>query len=199
MIAWYVVQTLVSHTSKDAATVYNIGSNLYTFFLFVGEGANKAIAAISANMIGRGDLESIEKTRRIFVAISLVFGGIVAVPLGPCPQWIFRAFSLFSDNISHLYANVRTVCCIVAFDVTLETLLLSHCGILIAGGDFKYAAIAYQTCLWIFVVFSTIVLYHSSALTSMPLLYALMAAWLIATQFFLYRRYKSMKWYKKLV
>ncbi|MDR1333749.1 MAG: polysaccharide biosynthesis C-terminal domain-containing protein, partial [Holosporaceae bacterium] len=50
MIAWYVIQTIVSHTSKDAATIYNIGNTIYTFFIFVGEGINKAIATISANM-----------------------------------------------------------------------------------------------------------------------------------------------------
>ena len=28
MIAWYIVQTLISHTSKDAATIYNVGINV---------------------------------------------------------------------------------------------------------------------------------------------------------------------------
>jgi MATE family multidrug resistance protein len=199
MIAWHVVQTIVSHTSKDAATIYNIGSNVYTFFLFVGEGANKGIATISANMIGRGDLESIEKTREIFIAISVVFGGIIAVPLILCSEWIFKALSLFPDDISSLYEDIRATLYLVSIDVALETLLLSHWGILIAGGDSKYAATMSQVCLWIFVVFPTIVLHYLNALTSMPLLYALMALWLIATQFFLYRRYKSLKWYNRLV
>jgi MATE family multidrug resistance protein len=199
MTAWYVVQTIVSHTSKDAATVYNIGNSIYTFSIFAGEGLNKAIATISANMIGRGDLESIEKTRRIFIAISVVFGGIIAVPLILCPEWIFRALSLFPDNISSLYADIRTVCCIVAIDVSLETLMLSHWGILIAGGDSKYAAIVYQIFLWILFVFPSLALYYLNALTSIPLLFVFTGLWLIATQFFLYRRYKSLKWYKKLV
>jgi Na+-driven multidrug efflux pump len=199
MIAWYVVQTIVSHTSKDAATIYNIGNTIYMFFIFVGEGANKAIATISANMIGRGDLESIEKTRKIFVAISIVFGGIIAIPTFLCPELIFKMLSLFPDDISSLHATIRTVCCIVAIDVALETLLLSHWGILIAGGDSKYAAIVYQVFLWIFYVFPAIALYYSHTLTSIPLLFVLMGLWLIVTQFFIYRRYRSMKWYNKLV
>jgi MATE family multidrug resistance protein len=199
MIAWYIVQTIVSYTSKDAATIYNIGTNIYTFFLFVGDGANKGIATISANMIGRGDLESIEKTRKIFIAISVVFGGIVAVPLILCPEWIFKALNLFPDDISSLYEDIRVMLYLVSIDVAVETLLLSHWGILIAGGDSKYAATMSQVCLWIFVVFPTIVLYYAQALNSIPLLYALTGLWLIATQFFLYRRYKSLKWYKKLV
>jgi MATE family multidrug resistance protein len=199
MVAWYVVQTAVSHTSKDATTVYNIGNSIYLFFLFVGEGANKAIATICANMIGRGDLESVEKTRKIFVAIAIVFGGIIAVPLAMWPEWIFKILSIFPDNISSLYEDIKTVCYLVALDVALETLELSHWGILIAGGDSKYAAIVNQVCLWIFVVLPTIVLYYSDALTSAPPLFVLTGIWLIATQFFLYRRYKSLKWYRKLV
>ncbi|MDR2794218.1 MAG: MATE family efflux transporter [Holosporaceae bacterium] len=199
MIAWYVVQTAVSYTSKDSATIYNIGNSVYMLFLFVGEGANKAIAAISANMIGRGDLESIEKTRRIFVAISFIFGGIIAVPHVLCPEWIFIALELFPGNITHLYADMRAVFYLVALDVVLETLLLSHWGILIAGGDTKYAATIYQICLWVFVVLPTLILYYLKALTSMPLLFVLMGLWLIAAQFFLYKRYKSLKWYNKLV
>jgi Na+-driven multidrug efflux pump len=199
MFAWYVVQTAVSHVSKDAATVYNIGNNVYLFFLFVGEGGSKAIATISANMIGRGDLESIEKTRRIFVAISIIFGVITAIPLALCPEWIFKVLSLLPDDTSHLYADIRAVFYLVALDVVLETLMLSHWGILIAGGDSKYAAIVNQVCLWIFMIFPTILLYYLNKLTSAPILFVLMAAWLIATQLLLYHRYKSMKWYNKLV
>jgi MATE family multidrug resistance protein len=199
MIAWYVVQTAISHTSKDAATVYNIGSHIYMFFLFVGEGANKAIAAICSNMIGRGDLESIEKTRRIFVSISIFFGGIIIFPLALYPEWIIGMLNSFPDDISALHGDIKMVFYLVALDVVLETLLLSHWGILIAGGDSKYAAIAYQICLWLFVVLPTIMLYYTHALTSIPLVYASMTAWLVASQFLLYRRYKSMKWYNKLV
>ncbi|MDR3155924.1 MAG: hypothetical protein LBT90_02375 [Holosporaceae bacterium] len=106
MVAWYVIQTAVSHSSKDAATVYNIGINIYTFFLFVGEGANKSAAAICANMIGRSDLESIEKTRKIFGTISIVFGGIIAMPLAVWPEWIFWALNLFPDNVSLLHEDI---------------------------------------------------------------------------------------------
>jgi MATE family multidrug resistance protein len=199
MLAWYVVQDAVSHTSKDAATIYNIGGNVYMFFLFVGEGANKAIAAISANMIGRGDLESIEKTRKLFVLLAILFGVIIAIPLVLCPEWIFNALQLFPHNMTHLYADMRIVFYLVALDVVLETLLLSHWGILIAGGDITYAAMVYQIYLWVFVVFPTIVLYHINGLTSMPLIFVLMGLWLITTQFFLYRRYKSLRWYNRLV
>ncbi|MDR0678427.1 MAG: hypothetical protein LBF44_02730, partial [Holosporaceae bacterium] len=147
----------------------------------------------------RGDLESVEKTRRIFITISIIFGGVIAIPLAIYPEWIFKILSLFPDDISYLYVDIRIVLYLVALDVTLETLLLSHWGILIAGGDSKYAAMIYQICLWIFIVFPTIALYYLRALTSIPILFVFTAMWLVATQFFLYRRYKSLKWYNRLV
>jgi Na+-driven multidrug efflux pump len=199
MIAWYVVQTAVSHASKDVATIYNIGTNIYIFFLFTGEGINKAIAAICSNMIGRGDIESIEKTRKIFVVISILFGLITAIPLIVFPEWILGLLDILPDNISALYSDIKIVFYLVTATSVLETLLLATWGILMAGGDTKYSTAVYQICLWGLLVLPTSIIYYADRLTSVPLVYGFIIAWLIVTQFFLYRRYKSMKWYRKLV
>jgi Na+-driven multidrug efflux pump len=77
--------------------------------------------------------------------------------------------------------------------------MLSTWGVLNAGGDTKYAAIVYQTCMWSLVVFPTALLYWLDALTYVPTVYAFMTALVVVAQIFLYKRYKSMKWYNKLV
>ncbi|MDR1590471.1 MAG: MATE family efflux transporter [Puniceicoccales bacterium] len=195
LLAWYLVQIFISHSSKDATTVYNIGLNLYVFCVCVGDGINKSVAAITANMIGRGDLESIEKIRKIFVIVSICFGGIIVIPLGLCPEWIFGLLTLSPD----LYAEVKIVCYWVALDVVLEALLLSTWGILLAGGDSKYAMFVHQISLWLLVVLPVGVLYYIHALRSVPIIFVLTALWLIVVQFFVYGRYKSLKWYRKLV
>jgi len=199
MIAWYIVQTLISHASKDAATIYNVGINVYIFFIFVGEGINKAVATICANMIGRGDLSSIEKTRKIFVAIAVFFGVVVSIPLIGFPQWIIQMLNILPDNLSALYSDIKIVLFIVAVNVVLETLMFSTWGILIAGGDSRHATITYQSCLWTTAIFPVIILHYLGKLTSVPFVYMFMGIWLLSTQFFLYKRYKSMKWYNKLV
>ncbi|GHT90843.1 MATE family efflux transporter [Alphaproteobacteria bacterium] len=199
LVAWYILQTIMSYVSKDVATIYNIGLNVYIFFIFVGEGINKATATICSNMIGRGDLESIEKTRKIFVAISLFFGFLVAIPLVCFPEWVMIALDMLPDNVSMLYSDIKTVFYLVTVAVVLETIMLSTWGILMAGGDTKYTTIVYQVCLWTLIILPTIVLYCFHALNSVPVVYGFMVAWLIATQFFIYQRYKSLKWYNKLV
>jgi MATE family multidrug resistance protein len=199
MLAWYIVQTAVSYVSKDTATIYNIGINIYVFSMFVGDGINKATAAICSNMIGRGDLASIEKTRKIFVTISWAFGFLMFVPLVFFPESIFKMLEMFPDNLSHLYSEIKIVLYIVILSVVLETLLLSTWGILTAGGDTKYPIITYQSCLWGLVVFPICILYYINALNYVPIIYAFTALCEALAQFFIYKRYKSLKWYNKLI
>jgi MATE family multidrug resistance protein len=199
LLAWYLLQAAVCHVSKDVATVYNIGINLYIFFIFVGEGINKACAAICANMIGRGDLVSIEKIRRAFAIIAAAFGCMIVFPLIFFPEWIFRLLDMLPDDITNLYGEMRLAFALMAVSVTLETMLLSTWGILMAGGDTKYAALIYHACLWGLVVAPSMALYLTHNLNSVPLIYFLLTLWAGAVQFLLYRRYKSMKWYNKLV
>jgi MATE family multidrug resistance protein len=199
LLAWYLILSIVSRVSNDMATVYNIGISLYIFFIFVGEGAYKAVAAICSNMIGRDDLQSIEKTRKIFIAISLFLGFMTAIPLVFFQEWILHLLDMAPDNFSALHQNIRVVFWLVTVVVTLETLMLSTWGILVAGGDTKYSTMVYQICLWLFTVLPVAVLYQLNALNSVPTVYALMVLWLVVTQFFMYKRYKSLKWYNRLV
>ncbi|MDR1362065.1 MAG: MATE family efflux transporter [Holosporaceae bacterium] len=194
MITWNVIQSAVCHVSTDMATIYNIGMNVYTFFLFAAEGADKAVATICSNMIGRGDLDSVEKIRRIFVSISIFFGAVVAVPLIMYPEWLFRVLSSFSGNISNLYEDIRQVLPLVALNVTLETLVYSQWGILTAGGDSKYAVISLQICQWVFVAFPTLLLYQLDAITHVQPIFLLIAISLTTTWLLIYRRYRGMQW-----
>jgi MATE family multidrug resistance protein len=199
MVAWYIIQVLVSYISKDFATLYNIGVNVYILFIFAGEGLNKGIAVICANMIGRGDLASIEKTRKTFVYISLFFGFVISIPLIGFPESILKMFDMLPDNITTLYSDVRIIFAIVTINVILEMLVLSTMGILLSGGDSKYTMITYQACLWALLILPVMVLYFLNALNSVVQVYILMVLWLVASQFFIYKRYKSLKWYNKLV
>jgi MATE family multidrug resistance protein len=199
IFAWYIMHVAVSRTSKDEATVFGICSSLYVFFIFVAEGVNKGSATISANMIGCRDLQSIEKTRKLFVKISLCFGLIIAIPLVLYPEWIIKLLNMASGDISKLYSEIKMCLILLALDVTIETLLYSIWGILIAGGDSKYATTVNQVCFWIIVSGPIVVLYCMESYVSVRHLYALVAGWLAINQVILYRRYKSLKWYNKLV
>jgi MATE family multidrug resistance protein len=199
LFAWYVLQTIVSYTSKDEATVFGICTSLYIFFVFIAEGVNKGIAAITSNMISRGDLKSIEETRKFFSAIALFFGAIIAIPLVLFPDAIIGLLSIVPGDISRLYGEIKIVLMLLAINVTAETLLHSTWGILIAGGDSKYTIILEQICFWALVVCPIIALRCAGAQISVPLIYTLTGIWLVVNQILLLRRYKSLKWCNRLV
>ena len=199
LLAWYLLQSFVSFVSQDMATIYSIGSNLYVLFMFAGEGMQKSMASIAANMIARRDLEAIRKTWKIFVMISIFFGLIITLPLTFCSDWIFKILSMLPDDISGLYSEIRIVLYIAAVDVCLENILLVMLGLLAAGGDTKYSIAVNQTCLWVLVMIPCWIMYCTHTLTSVPVIYGFIAVWPCVSFFFVYRRYKSLKWYNKLV
>jgi MATE family multidrug resistance protein len=199
VFAWYLMAIIIGYTSKDEATIYSICSALYIFFVFVARGINKGVATIASNMIGRRDLNSIEKVRKTFMKISLFFGAIFAVPLVVCPEWMIKLISMVPDDISRLYPEIKVGLALLSVNVTCETLLYSTWGILIAGGDSKYATLVDQMCFWAITCVPMLVLYYVWGYASVIVLYSLIVVWLTASQILLHRRYKSLKWYNKLV
>ena len=150
-------------------------------------------------MVGRKDLPSIEKTQKVFIYISLFIGFMIAIPLMGFPKCILNILDMLPDNISALYSDLKIALGLVSIAITIEFLMFSTWGILIAGGDSRYATIVYQLCLWILMILPIVLLYYLEKLTYVPIIYVFMIIRLIATQFFIYRRYKSLKWYNKLV
>jgi MATE family multidrug resistance protein len=199
LLAWYALYSILSHVSKDMATIYGIGVNLYVLFIFIGDGLCKAIAAISSNMVGRQDLPSIRKTYRTFVIISVSFGFVVAIPLIIIPDVILSMFDMMKSNISGLYTEIKMNFYMITINITVETLLCVTWGVLMGGGDTRYATIVSQSLLWGVVVIPTLVLHCLHSLNSTIIVYVFITIWGSISTFFCYRRYRSLKWYKKLV
>lgn len=199
MIVWYLIQIIISHLSKDHATVYNIGINIYVIFIFIGDGMIKASSTICSNMIGEGDILSIEKTYRTFILFAIITGVLISIPLVFSPHWLLAMLDMLPDNLSFLYNDVKIVLKLVALNVILETILCAIWGILTAGGDTKYPMKIYQIYLWLLVMIPIAALRYFNLLNSIPIVYLFMTVWMLVTTFFIHRRYRSMKWYNKLV
>jgi len=198
MAAWYTTQTAVAHVSKEQATIYNVGINIYVFFIFFGDGLNKAIATISANMIGRRDLPSIRKTYKFFVRMALMFSSLVAIPLIVFPEWTLKELDMVSHDFIKLHDQIRVVFLLVSINNFLETLMLMTWGVLNSGGDTRYPVIVNQVLIWTLVVAPIIIAYYMEMLDG-TMVYKFCMIWLSISLFMFYRRYKSLKWYNKLV
>jgi MATE family multidrug resistance protein len=199
LVAWYFVQAAANNVSKDAATVFNIGVSTYKIFVSAAMALEKSSSAICANMIGANDLKSVEKSYRIFIGISLLVGFLAGACLIVSPEWILHLLDVLPDNLSALYDEIRIMFCVIAVSITLEAILCSTWGILVAGGDTKYAMMIYLICLWVFTVIPTAILHYFHMLHHVQLIFGFMSICCFVSWLLLHRRYKSLKWYNKLV
>lgn len=197
--AWYAIYVAMSHVSKDMATVHGIASNIFILFVFFEEGLSKSIATLSANLIGMKDLDGIKKLYKIFCIATIFIGFLIAIPLVLCPGFILKLLGLVSSEIAHLYPDLLIIFKILVINIILETLGCVTWGILMAGGDSKYPIIANISCIWVLVVIPIIVMYYTQTLTSAVTMWQLCSLWCLVSFLFIYKRYKSLKWYHKLV
>ena len=199
MLAWYILQTIIGHTSQDASTVYNIALNIFMFFFFISGGLGRSAMSICSNMIGRDDILSVRETYKFFVIMSVCLGSLIAVPLICCPHWILSVLNGLSDDISALYPQIKIALLFVSIAITIETIFQSIFGVILSGGDAKFGIFVDMACLWILVVAPTAVLYFVNMLYSSQIVFGFMILRSMVSSSILYARYKSMKWYKKLV
>jgi MATE family multidrug resistance protein len=197
--AWYLIYVVLSHVSKEMATVQGILTNIFVLFAFFQEGLGKGISTLSANFIGMKNLEGIRRLLKIFVILTIVVGGIISIPLIIFPKLIFKLLiNIAGDEILSLYPIIKTGFPLMVLSIVFETLGVILWGILMSGGDTKYPLVANLSCLWAVVVIPTIVMYYNNTLNNI-IVWKLCIIWAVLSLFFIYKRYKSLKWYKKLV
>lgn len=195
LLAWYFVFVIISHVSRDLATIHGVCVGIYILFAFICEGINKSSATISSNLIGQRDLEGIKKSYKIFLKLIFILGGIISIPLIFFPESIFYFFDMFHEDISPLYSSMKVIFSLLVLNITLEAFSSALWGILMSGGDTKYPMIANISSLWTFVVIPLSVLYYFELLNSALIIYWLTTLWCVATLILFFRRYKTLKWY----
>lgn len=199
ILAWYLIQLAFAYTSRDLSTIYNFGINIYILFIFIGEGLNKAIAAISANMMGQNNLIGIKKTYKRFIIIALVFGALTAIPLLIFPEKMLGIIDMLHEDISPLYSEIKASLRWLTFGLIFEAMTYITWGILLSGGDTRYPMLVTQICLWGLIVIPTGILFYYKMLSSPAMIFGLISLWCLSTFLLIYKRYKSLKWYNRFV
>lgn len=199
LAAWYLVYVALSHVSPEMATIQGIAVSIYLLFIFFGDGLSKAISALSSNLIGMENFEGIRRLLRIFSMMAIITGGMLMIPLVFCQNMIFSVLGAASDNLSSIYPVLSIIFKILVINITLEAIGSVIWGILLAGGDTRYPIIANLSCLWGFVVIPVGVMFFLEKLNSVIIVYILTTIWCFSSLVFLYTRYKSRKWYNKLI
>lgn len=199
MVMWSLIQAIVTHISEELGTIYCITSNVYVMFIFFGDGMIKAAATICSNMIGEGDKKSLKKTCHTLIGFSFTACAIMSIPLVFFPNLFLSLLDMLPENLTAVYDQLTITLKLLALTITVETMMYTFWGILTSGGDTKYPVIVHQSTLWILLFVPIIILRYFNALNSVPLVYILIIFAQTIGTIFIYKRYKSMKWYHKLV
>ncbi|MDR0695606.1 MAG: MATE family efflux transporter [Holosporales bacterium] len=199
LLAWCSIHTIMGYASKDLATIYGLCINLYILFLFAGEGASKAIASIASNMIGRSDFESIRRTVKVFIWLTTGFCFCTVTPMLIAPDWIVQASCNLHEGGRFLAGQCKTALYVTLANVPIEAVLYIYWGVLLSGGDTKYAMFVHQVVFWTTVVLPVYIMYKFGVLSSAAHVFFLMMLWMTIVDILFYKRYRLMKWYNKLV
>lgn len=198
LLAWYVIYALVSHVSKDLATVWGICVSVYVLFAFVCDGLTKSSATISANFIGQQSREGVEKSLKRFILFVLGLCVLLAIPLVIYPESIFFFLDKTGENISHLYLSISLVLRVILVNILFEACIGVLWGIFLSGGDTKYPMIVSLTLLYAIIVIPSVVLFFMGKLYAAETIYYISLIWDVSVLALFCRRYKSLKWWKVL-
>lgn len=200
ILAWYFVQSILCNASKDEATIYSICLSIYLLVMSLGEGLSKATSTVVANMIGSRNLEQTKVAYKKFLILAIACSAVFIIPLSIFPDYcLFNFLQMLKEDISGIYESLRICLHWISVDVILESILCILWGVLIAGGDTVYPTMAYQITIWLFVVSPVIFSFFFDLSVSTKLVYQEVFVWMCIALWLFYRRYLSMKWYKKLV
>jgi MATE family multidrug resistance protein len=198
LMGWFVILTLFNYASKDLATIEAFAVNVWVIFIFFADGSGRAIASMSANLIGENDLPAIKKLLRLFLGINIVMCIVFSIPLIFC-QSIMLWFMDGVNGVAHLYPEFRFIFTSMWLIVFTDGIFYLIGGVLNSGGDTKFPVCLELTTLWFGGVIPTAVLYITGNLTTVRITYTLLIVIGIINSVAIYWRYKKLKWFTRLV
>jgi MATE family multidrug resistance protein len=199
ILAWYFVTMIAGYSSRTIGIAYGIGVSLFVLVSFCTEGFSKAIIAIASNLIGSQDFTAVKTVYKRFTIMILIFLAPVMALLLLFHDFVTSFFGLDHGNVPGLQKEIPIVLCSSTFLLPLDALLFVTWGILSAGGDTKYPIVINQICLWGVMLGPIAILYYTNSISSVLFLYLPMFVYEVLSLFFIYKRYKTQKWFRKIV
>ncbi|MDR1595828.1 MAG: polysaccharide biosynthesis C-terminal domain-containing protein [Puniceicoccales bacterium] len=198
MLAWYLVNVVMSKVSSNLATMQAIAGTVYVMFTFVCDGLTKGSAALSSNFIGQRNIAAVRQTFRKLTIMTLVLCFVVIFPLLMFPNPIFRLMDTLHEDISNLYGPMSMVFKVMFVGIVADTLGAISCGILMSGGDTKFPIIASSSSIWLVLVAPVLILFYIGKLQSAVVVELFATIGLILYAILVYLRYRKLGWLKSL-
>lgn len=196
--SWSILINCAAALGSSYITISAISSSFFVLFLFLVEGVQKSVMAISSNLIGAQQIGKISKVLRSGLKMHLITSSLVFIPL-----------VLFSDKLVHFFVHdpavlkdlmvpIRWSLFFVWAYLVLDGMNWVFCGILTAAGDTKFILSANSFNIVFFSVLPTyyFVIFQKG---SPVLLWGLGLPYALAGLSIFTWRYRSGIWKKKTI
>ena len=198
---WLIIAICYNHVSPELATCESFAITLWMCFIFCAIGGSHSIEALGANLIGKDQKQSIHNLLKLFLKWYCILCAIFSIPLVFYQTPLLNFAIDVSNNLDINFLNdqLSFLMRIMLIVVLTDGIYYIICGVLSAGGDTLFPTVLEIIALWFGAVIPTIILFFMNELTSIKTIYWLVVAEQTIIIFIAYYRYKSDKWFKKIV
>ena len=197
VIAWAFIFHIIAPKGDDFVSVSTVCQSISILAFFMLEGLNKGIVGIASNLIGSNKLTDI----KILLQSAFKFYGvilfIIAIPLilfgRPLVDLVFVTDVNAIELIEQISLGLKWIFLFCVFD----GLVWIVAGIIIAGGDTKFAMVTNAFNAWAFCVVPVLFFVKVSWVEPYMIPALLSVYAFVNASCFLYR-YKSKKWLKAI-
>jgi MATE family multidrug resistance protein len=199
LLAWFVILSIFSYTSRDMAIIETFAVSVWVIFIFFADGSGRALSSLSANLIGRNDLQKIRELLALFLKLNVFVCLIFSIPLIFYQDIMFWFIDGAQESSTHLRSDFQFVFVSMWLVIFTDGIYYLICGILNSGGDTKFPMCLELTTLWAGCVLPTAMLYFAGNLTTIRITYTLLPIIGIINAVVVYFRYKKLKWFTRIV
>jgi MATE family multidrug resistance protein len=151
--AWAMVTALLAKTSYEHITLFAISQSIWILLTFITDGNQKAVSAVSANLIGAGQIQSVTKVFKSGIGLMLTLAILLAIPLIAFSDYLVQGF-LTEQNVTDesLRALAILSCKWIWLAFLFENTTWIVAGILTSAGDTRFIMVMNAFNAWFFGV-----------------------------------------------
>lgn len=199
MTVWFLIMDIVSKISQNQLTLFTLIIVINLFFTYTSNAVMQSISVISANLIAKDDLKEIKNVLKKFLSIIFILFCTLLIFIFLFKQFIFNLIFSIDPGIK----NIQDLVCFCIYAlIPWGTLIFTYKllqGICMSGGDTKFVS-KVNALIIVFVDFLPILLLnYLGLLHSIWPIVIIFLSEPIPFLIIYILRFKSLKWYKKIV
>lgn len=199
MTIWFVIMDIVSKISQNQLTLFSIIIIINLFFTYTSNAVMQSISVISANLIAKNDLKEIKNVLKKFLSMIFILFCSLLIFILLFKQFIFNLIYNIDPGINEFQDLVYfCIYTLIPWGTLIFTYKLLQ-GICMSGGDTQFVS-KVNALIIIFVDFLPIlVMQYLGLLNSIWPIVIIFLSEPIPFLIIYTLRFKSLKWYKKIV